>query len=245
MTDQKKNEQRKKFTVTIEEHVPFDPIAGTKYLTSNDLCKMTSELFRGIFADFEGCIFNASSGEPMIELIFNHGKYEEGATVACSMAGSKDSGSDILNRTRNRDRQLREGDRYYLTEDGMDLVETLLIPRMYNNGKPKWAEIVGDHIERNMVNMYSYQQQPQYTRVSFIDLRSLAKFIFGDKDKNGEDVDYSVAIAAALTPNPTMGYQGVPMNQNYMLTVTQVFAKEIAAIYERLGFGTMGTHIVR
>ena len=34
MTDQR-NEQRKKFTVTLEEHVALEPIAASKFLTSN------------------------------------------------------------------------------------------------------------------------------------------------------------------------------------------------------------------
>lgn len=248
MSDQNKNnqKQRKTFKIELEDRLPFDAIAESKYLTSNELTKMTSELFKTVFADYEGCIFDTSNGEPTICLIFNHGKYDEDAVVACERAGNKASGSSILDRSRNRDRQLQEGDRYYLTDDGKDVISSLLTPRAYNNGNPNWKHIIAEYTDRNIMNMYQYQQLPQYTKVSFIDLRNLCKLLFGE-DVNGDPVDYSVVIASSLTPNgyQPMGSAGVPVNMNYMLNITRASAKEVVAVYEKLGFGTMGTNIVR
>lgn len=242
MSDQKTN-KRDKFKIEADP-IAFDAIAESKYVTSQELCRLTSELFREVFADFEGCIFETGNGgEPTMSLIFNHQKYSEDDIVACERSGNKASGSSVLDRTRNRDRQLQDGDRYYLTEDGKDVVMTLLTGRMFNNGNPNWRNIVSDWTDRTVVNLYSNQQLPQYTKVSFIDLRNLCRLIFGSK-VDGDNVDYSVTIASALTP---AGYQtmGMPMNCNYMLNITRASAKEVAAVYEKLGFGTMGTHIVR
>lgn len=244
MSDQNKNNQRKPFKITLDEHQPFEAIAESKYLTSNELCRLTSELFKGVFADYEGCIFETTNGEPTMSLIFNHGKYAENDTVACERAGNKVSGSSILDRSRNRDRQLQEGDRYYLTEDGKDAIMSLLTSRAFNNGNPNWKNIVGDYTDRNVMNMYQYNQLPQYTKVAFIDLRNLCRLIFGN-NVDGDTVDYSVTIASPLTPNGYQTMGSVPMNMNYMLNITRASAKEVAAVYEKLGFGTMGTHIVR
>lgn len=243
MSDQNKN-KREKFKIEVEEPVAFDAIAESKYLTSNELCRLTSELFKTVFADYEGCVFNSINGEISMSLIFNHGKYDDDTIVACERSGSKNSGSIVVDRTRNRDRQLREGDRYYLTEDGKDVVMSLLTPRAFNNGNPNWREIVSEWTDRSAMNMYSYQQLPQYTKVSFIDLRNLCKLIFGSKI-DGDTVDYSVAIAASLTPNGYHAMGNMSMNMNYMLNITRASAKEVVAVYEKLGFGSMGTSIVR
>ena len=244
MSDQIKNNQREKFKIEVTEPTPFDAIAESKYLTSNELCRLTSELFKSVFADYEGCIFEATNGEPTMSLIFNHGKYDNDAVVACERAGGKVSGSMVLDRTRNRDRQLQEGDRYYLTEDGKDVVMSLLTSRTYNNGNPNWRNIVSEWTDRTVMNMYSYQQLPQYTKVSFIDLRNLCRLIFGNKI-DGDTVDYAVSIASSLTPNGYQAMGGMSMNMNYMLNITRASAKEVAAVYEKLGFGSMGTRIVR
>ena len=245
MGNQNEETKRKKFEINVEEHATLPTIAKTAYLSSNDFCKLTSELFHGVFADFEGCIFEASNGEPTVSLLFNHGQYDEGAVCACERAGGKVSGSSIIDRTRNRDRQMSEGDRYYLTDDGKDVVTTLLTSRAYNNGNPNWKMIVSEWQDRNMNTIYNYGQAPQYTKVSGISLQRLCNLLFGNKDKETDEyVEYDVRIATALSP---FGYpqNGMPMNVNYMLALTVVGSAEVQKICEKLGYGTVGAHIVR
>lgn len=246
MSDQnkKETEKRKEFKIEVKEHAELPAIAKTAYISSNDFCKLTSELFKGVFADSEGCFFEAGNGEPTVSLLFNHGQYDEGAVLACELAGGKASGSSILDRTRNRDRQMTEGDRFYLTEDGKDAIKNLLTSRLYNNGNPNWRAIVGEWTDRSVVNYYNMGQIPQYTKVAGISLSRLCGLIFGNKSEDGEFVEYDVRIATALTP---VGYpqNGMNMNVNYMLAITVVSSAEVAKIYEKLGYGTVGAHIIR
>ena len=244
MSNQNEETKRKKFKIEVDTPAELHAIAETAYLSSNDFCKMVSELFKATFVDFEGCIFEAGNGgEPTISLLFNHGQYDEDAITACERAGGKVSGSSIIDRTRNRDRQMSEGDRYYLTEDGKDVFCKLLTARAFNNGNPDWKRLVSEWQDRSISTMYNYGQLPQYTKVSNISLSRLCSLIYGNK-KDNDPVEYDVRIATALTP---VGYpqNGMPMNVNYMLTVTVVSSSEVAKIYEKLGYGTMGAHIVR
>ena len=243
MSNQEKETKREKFKIVIEEHADFPSIAKTAYISSNDFCKMVSDLFKNVFVDFEGCIFEATNnGEPTISLLFNHGKYGEDDICACELAGAKASGNSIIDRTRHRDRQLLEGDRYYLTEDGKDAIMSLLTSRAFNNGNPNWRTIVSEYQDRSISNMYNYGPVTQYTKVSNVSLQRLCGLIFGDKDGDGDRIEYTTNIASTFTP---AGLQYTGMTANYILSVTSVSAKEVAKIYEKLGFGGMGINIVR
>ena len=246
--DQKKdNSTRTKFVIEFEEHQPFDGVADCKFITSSELQKLASELFRGVFADFEGCLFevwnNQNRGgflESHISLLFNHGNYP-GERVACEIPENKRTGSTAIDFQRRHDHQMRDGDRYYLTADGKDAIESLLTPMRFNHGKIDWKGIVSEWSETNTM-MYGVKA-PQYTKVSFIDLNNLCRLIFGDKDENGEKVEYQVSIVGAMNaPYPGM----MPnMMSNYMLSITRVSEKQIKSLYEKLGFVTSASNVVR
>lgn len=241
MSNQENTTQRKKFEIEVKEPLQFDAIASVKFITSDELCKLASELFKSVFADFEGCIFETTQqGEPTLSLIFNHGEYDEGAVVACERGG-KSSGSTILDRTRRRDIALAEGDRYYLTEDGKDVVKDLLIPREYNNGNPNYKRVVSEFVDRSVVNQFNVGQLPQYTKVSFISLDRVASLLFGVKVDN-DIKEYSVRIGAAM-PQPMMG--GFQVAPKYMLQIMRASTNEVQEIYKKCGWTTAGSNIVR
>ena len=234
-----KNQQDNRSVIQVQEPEPFEAIAESKYITSNDFCKLVSELFKSAFADYEGCTFNVGNGgEPSISLIFNHGNYSDDDIVACHRT-TNEVGSTVIDRTRSRDRFQRDGDRYYLTEDGINTITPLLIPRMYNNGKPDWKRITGEFVDRNNYNYYNAPQLPQYTKVDFIDIRRLSSLIFGSTTADGDKVEYDFRIIF----NPTNNQYG--MTPNYLLDISRVGANEVKKIYEKLGFGSLGSTIVR
>lgn len=241
-----KNEERKRFKIELEEHAPFNGIAETSYITSNEILKLVSEVFRGVFADFEGCMFEPTNdGEPTIALLFNHGKYNvdgEKISVACEKAGGKESGYTVIDRSRYRDRQMLEGDRYYLTEDGKDAFAPLLVTKRYNNGNPNWKYIVSEFTERTPYNMYNQSQPVQYTKVSGISLDRMCGLLFGTKMED-DYYEYKAQIVGTLTP-PANIYMA-PVTCNYMLTVTRVSSKQVSEAYRKAGFGNVNAYIVR
>ena len=132
-----------------------------------------------------------------------------------------------------------KSDRYFLSEDGKDAFRNLLSFQVYNNGKPNWGKVVSEFSENTQQRFYGFNQAPQYTKVGYIDLAKFAALIWGDKDEEGNSVEYDVNIVRPLNS----GVPGMPPS-NYMLSVTQVSAKELQATYEKLGFGSFSS-IVR
>ena len=233
------NNKRTPLSISVDAE-PFNAIAATKYVTSNDICKYAAELFKSIFADCEGTRFDVIGYQPTISVIINHGIYDKDAIVACRREAdiNNNSNSSVLQRVRNRDRLLANGDRYFITEDGKDIFTPLVSYQVYNNGKPNWGKVVGEYNEGNRT-YYGYTNQTPYTKIGFVDIGAFSKIIWGKKDSNGEPVEYDANIVRALNS----GVPGMPPS-NYMLAITRVSAKELQNTYEKLGFGSF-SNIIR
>lgn len=242
MSNQNNENKREKFVINVDEPIEFETIAKTAYYSSADFCKMVSELFSSVFADYEGCLFDASTnGVASVSLIFNHGNYDDGATVATEKMGGKTSGSSIIDRSRIRDRQMSEGDRYYLTDDGKDAITPLLNPVAYNNGNPNWRHIVSEFQDNSNGSYYNYGRGTQFTKVSNISLSKLCGLIFGKKNKNGDDLEYDVKLAAPMVNQ----YQPNGITGNYMLTITSISAEVVESLYRKMGWVSAGANIIR
>ena len=228
--------KREPYKIEIES-LDFKEDFSGKFLTSNELCKLTNEIFRAAFADYVGSQFELVNGMPMISLYFDHAKTKNG-TYACERVGAKQSGNNVIDRTRSRDQQLREGDRYHLTEDGIDVIKVLLSPRFYNQGKPNWKNIVSDVADRTATSMYQPQQIQQLTKVVGIDPKAICKLIYGEKEDDSF-LDYDVVVKANLSQGLVNSYP------NYLLSITKAYTAHIQKTYENLGIGMIGSNIVR
>lgn len=231
--------EREPFKINFTERPALDFVGNIAYLSSTELGKIIYSVFKNVYQDFEGCIFKPGNGEANYSLIFNHGNYADDAIVGVTRNTDNSTTNDTINRLRAHDRSLRYGDKYFPTNELKDIVGKLLTNRAYNNGKPNWGQIINEYTDQTMSNMYMAQnQKPQLTEVKFIDLNRIVKYIFG-----GDDVEYIVGVAAPISP------MGFAFNQqqirNYMLTITAVNAENIQKVYEKLGFGSMMSNIIR
>jgi hypothetical protein len=238
-TTKQDTQKREPFTVKVSEPYEFNPISGSKFFTSTEICEMVSGLLKNVFCDFEGCIFETNQGmEPTIALIFNHGEYENSNLPrACERFGSKQVGNTIIDRGRARDSYNRNGDRFFLTEDGQDFVKSLIIRRLYNNGNLNYKNIVTEIVDRGPMSQSFVTQYNQYTKVSFMSIDRLCSLIFPTKEDEGDKVEYSVSISAPIN----MGY-GV---SNYILNVTQISSKELSQFCNKIGVNMQSLNIIR
>ena len=244
MSDQNKTQnesQRVPFTVKVDEPYEFNAIAGSKFFTSTEICEMISGLLKTVFADYEGCIFEMNQGmEPTIALIFNHGDYSNSELpCACERLGNKQVGNTVIDRGRARDMYNRNGDRYYLTEDGQDFVKSLIIRRMYNNGNLDFKRIVGEIVDRGPMGTNFMPQYNQYTKVSYISLDRLCSLIFPNGEKDGDKVEYTVGVSAPIN----LGY-GQPI-ANYVLNITKISSKELSQFCNKIGVNMQSLNIIR
>lgn len=240
-TEQEKNVERTPYTVHFDQRPKLKYVGKNVYISSNELCQTANDVFRATFADYEGCCLEfGQGGEPTITLFFNHGQYSEDQHVAVSRSNTAKASSELLTRIRQRDMLMKEGDRYYITDDGKDIITKLLTNKAFNNGKPNWGVLVAEHVDKNMYNMYNVQNPPQLTKVMQIDLNRLVAFIYGRKDEDG-DVDYVVMIAGMI--NPIMG--APTSSKNYILSISAVSENNVKTLYEKFGLGSMGSDIIR
>lgn len=239
--NEKTTEERKPYVVNVDP-VDFEQDFSGKFISSIDLCRLANEYFRAAFADFEGTTFNLEQGFPTMTLFFNHAENVDGV-FAVERAGTKTVGSSVLDRTRRRDNQLKEGDRYQITADGIDIIKPLLLPRLMNNGKPNWKQIVSDITDRNTQNMFQPMQPRQLTRVSGIDPRRICALIYGNKDESGEYIDYGIEVKGDL--NIRAGIMPGQQAPNYALAITKAFNGNIQKTYQKFGINVAGSTIIR
>lgn len=242
-----KKEERVPFKIELDQHIPFNGVAESKYITSMDFLHLISVLFKNVYADFEGCVLDSNNtGDIMAGLIFNHGRYDEGDVVACERFDAKTSGSTVIDKMRFNDRQMTVGDRYVLTQDGVDGLAPLVLPKYYKNGKPNngpnWGTIVGEWTEAAPQSMYTYQQPVQYTKVSGISLERICSLLYGTGSEDDGYFEYGVKVVGVI-PNPFQTQN--QRNANYVFLITKASKGELENVYRKLGFGNTGSSIIR
>lgn len=237
VSNESKNQERIPYKATIEP-MPFTAEFEGNHTTSNEFCLTANEYFREVFADFHGSTFDIVNGAPTLSLYFDHPHVEEGKHYGVERLSGKTVGNSVIDKTRNRDRQLREGDRYHITEDGKDIITPLLIPRLYNQGKVNWGNIVSDIIDNTAATYYQPQQNIKHlTKIIGIDPRAVLTIFHG-----GNPNDYSVEVKTDLSRTMGMMMQG---NSNYMLAITKASLENIKKAYEKMGLGSVGSSIIR
>ena len=235
--------------IQVKEHSKFDHITDAKFLPSKELCESISELFRNVYADYEGCVMEVMPGTqlPMISLFFNH-KEISGTSLAyaCSKSIDDETKNTTLRSLRLNERMLKQGDRYYLTDEGKSGLEDFLIRNgsLLNNGKINWGKIVADVADPN-VGYLGYGTTPmQYTKVSFIDPAAVAKAIYGEKDEDGTKWVYGIRILRSL---PTVAMlPGQQVSNSWMLALERVCEQEVNKLAMMAGFSVnSGLDIIR
>jgi hypothetical protein len=221
------------------EPIEFEHVSETTYVYSSEFLKNAANLLREVFSDFEGVMISKSSQSnfPMVDILFNHLNTEDDERAkACKLGSAKTTGNTTLDSIRRRDYLVAEGDRYYLSDDGMDFFERLLVPaQISNNGKPNWKKVVSEYVDKNPGNMYNFGKPTQYTKV-MISMSKLAELIYGEKI-NDVRFSYDVKIKAPV------GYAG--MASDYIITIDRINSDAIRDIYQKLGFTTSNSGIVR
>jgi len=250
-------EAREKFVIE-EVNEEFNPIGSFKLITSDELGKLASELFKGIFIDCEGVKFNpgGKNEEPTYSLIFNHGKYDEATLktegkvlgIKSALVETNDS-SDPLEKMRMMYKITNSTTRYLATDDLSDVVEKLIAQsqKYYNftTHKVNWKNIMIEFSEQARSGFYS-SKPIQFTAVEGISAKKLVQLIYGtkskEKDGNKDEYDYSVSVLMAA-PNGYFVQNNQP--SNWILQINRASGKEVTELYNKFGYNTSSSTIIR
>jgi len=238
-----KQDEEQKDRVPYEvsmDPIDFEADCDMKFLSSNEFCKLANEYFRAAFSDFIGTTFDFVQGYPSVSLYFTHADTD--GTRAVQRADKKESGSSLLDKTRSRDLMYREGDRFMITDDGIDVIKPILLPKIYNNGKPNWKNIISDIVDRSAANLFNPNAQQQITKISMIDPRAILGILYGKKSGNSY-VDYGIQVCGDLSFKN--GLMPGATNSNYVLSITRAYDGHLKKTYERFGIANAGSPIIR
>lgn len=235
--DEKDN--KKPFTITVEEHQQFNPICESKYVTSSDLCKALNALFHSVFSDYEGSTFEMINNRPTIALFFNQREEKKDGLFAATTrtVPTSNTGIDTVDRLRQMDNKQRYGDRYYLTEEGKDGLAKF-VSTMFINGRTgsvDWKRIVTQVSSNPGQNFYYGAMATQYTKVSGLDVDRLVSEIYGVVGEDGVRWAYTTGVktSLAMVSGNMMGAGNVP--NVYMLEIKKISEEELQKLCNALG----------
>lgn len=246
-----KTAEGEKFVINIEEHPPFDPIVETKYISSDDFCKLVSDLFRAVYADFEGCEYAINQqGRGAINLFFNHSEPDDndrfnGITRTMPDKNGSNLKNDTVRRIRQHDSYNRNGDRYFLTEQGAEGISKFIFDNMYvkKDGTISWDKLTA---EVSQGQRYFNQQPIVYTKISMLDPDKLAAAIFGPTNEDGDNLCYAVNMMRSIPQMVIPNCMGGGMQPQFMLYIQKVSEKEVAKLCNQCGVApNQGLNIIR
>lgn len=237
--------------INVEQHLKFNAISDVQYINSTEFCELVSNLFKGIYSDYEGCrlVLIPQTNQIQLQLFFNHREVvpEDGKFKAISRDGKVTAANPTLAAIRRRDHLLNEGDRYYLTPDGKSGLVKFLFdgPTVFEkNGDVKWNRVVAEVSDSS--NQYMSQQLPQQlTQISFIDPVKVAATLYGLTDDDGEQWVYNITVKrsiAAVNPYPYAANN----NSNLILSIERISVEQTKKLAAQYGLVfTNGLGIVR
>jgi hypothetical protein len=182
---------------------------GTEPITAASFGTRVNEIFRALFKDYVGCYFDTSNNNFTYSLFFDHENHDEGDIVGVVNSGRKGTNTgnaalDLVYKVQNR---RINGDKYVPTDEFIDVVKPLLSPVAYNNGKPNWNNIINDYSENQNFYQRGSFYSPVMSRVKFIDVNKLWKYVQGKQDDNGNNVEW---IVNPVHPYNFPQYRNIP-----------------------------------
>lgn len=242
-----KNE-RKIYTINVEEYAKFRPMSEVAVISSKNFCKLVSDLFSGVFSDYEGCKFSFWQNRPEINLIFNQRDIVDDKIPAATSRmkqGTSNTSNALVDAIRDRDNFNRNGDRYYLTEQGINIVSQYVMDNFINprNGNIDFNRIVVPVSEQETGVLYQ-ARSIQYTMVQHIDVLKLASIIWGPTREDGNTLTYAIECKGSV-PNVQRNVPGVYFD-DFVLKVTRIFNNNLEYTGNEMGMRNMvGSSIIR
>ena len=242
-------EKKEPFSIVIEENEKFAHIMDSKFMSSGELCGVISSLLKNVYADFEGCVLEIPQGTnvPTISVFFNHKEIRPDSVLpaACSKDVTDNKTKNAtLRSTRVFQNRLINGDHFYLTDEGKEGLESLVMDNrnFYNKNRSiNWGKITAEVADSTT---YGAPMPPmQYTKVSFLDPAKLMELIFGKKDEDGTTWVYGVRIIRSV---PTVSMFGSTAANSFMLAVERVCEEEVIRLSQQMGLAvSSGLNIIR
>ena len=222
---------------------------GTEPITAATFGARVNEVFRALFADFVGCYFETANNQFSFSLFFDHDDHAEDEITGVLKGGNKgNTGNktfDFINRLYNSGSSTK----YTASQELIDVITPLLTPAAYNHGKPNWGNIIVDYSEQQQFYggfRGSATYGPVMSKVKNIDINKLWKYIQGNKDDDGNKVDW---LVSPTHPYAFPQYRNIPYSalkpEHWHFQITALNVTQAEQTLKLFGMSTGESNIIR
>lgn len=242
-----KNEEnsREKYVLELEEFEAFKDVYSGLFTTSIVLAKKIKEFFQIAFSDIEGARIDYENNSLALKVFANHGDHSgDELPTAVERFNQRTTGSKTLDSIRARDNMLSNGDKFFVTDDGADVFGEFLYNRyLRGNKKPDWKKLTSEVSDGYQQAGFYYGRQVgiPLTQISGLDLSKVLSAMYGNKDENGNNVEYMAVVMGRINNN-MMGMSTIP---NYALMILRANEGNIIEACKEIGLDFQTSNIVR
>lgn len=222
----------------ISKKAKFPDLSTGSYFERNELCGIANEIFKNAFADFTGSsiVRVPNTNISYFRLFFDNGSHHDKDDAVAFELGSKKkcAQNDMLNAWRQRDFSMENGDRFILSDDAISAMQQYIVDNnCYNrDGSLKLNKIATIVSTREN---YAYQRPTLYNAIDYVDMKQVLKEYFGDKDDQGNDIDY-IAFQVTSQPDPRTVQNFMAYPELYM--VNKLNAAAVTKLANQVGIPT-------
>ena len=238
------NETRKPMRLEIVEPEKFDSLARTTFETTQRLAKRINKLFSTAFADYHGSVVYSLAGNGnvaayqqfMVEL---HFKPLTAGSVSPDdqrvrafkpideAAGDK---SNVLVGVKSIYNNYRSTAKFQLTEEAAEILSEFMLPGV--NVDP-FKPSSYDGLKAEYVDNVQFGQAPVMVKIINLDLVKLIKKIYGNRNEDGNRVDYGIIPYGPVAPN--MNNVAAQNSANWRVAIMQINADKTFDVASEMG----------
>lgn len=185
-----KEEKKDPLSIELEEHLNFSDVAVgmTNFTTSEKICELVNQIFRSVFADYEGSTYERDQNcNPYINIFFNHRNIDNSAVPRRAFTPDieeEEIENELVRKVKRNSRIMKYGNRYNITQDAKDAVPKFILNSVKNNkGKVNWNNVSMDVAQPGSREVLS--------KISYIDPVAIIAEIFG---RNDGDIQYTYEL---------------------------------------------------
>lgn len=212
--------------------IEFDSTTDARLMTTLDLGTLINALFRKVFRDYEGCelVYDTVMSRWKANLFFRkNANSSTDNTVEniiplsskAAAGGNKPSIGDRIESISH----LSSNVSYKLTKATTDILSEFYLPwEKMKNGEPNWKMVTSEAQEPIA---FGYKGINIYVRISNLDVISMLKKIYGEKNELDHWVDYSIMNIRPIT-------QFQPDTPNLLVSVQRADCEIIKELVGRI-----------
>lgn len=221
--------------------VAFKQSAGIEYLTKGELCDLVNGAFKAIFADYFGCeVTPTPHGQLSVNIFFMHSD-EAGDAVQATEKINKDASNnsnEIMAAVNMLSASSFNRKMFNLTDFAKKALSKFMVPEGNFLTDATGVYPASNRIGKGGINWNARVQYIDYNgtqlvKVIAFSIDAIMGLVHGT-EIDGHTMQYSTRIERPISHTYGMAYQAPITSQDYLISVTQADANEVADLLSKV-----------